>query len=90
MPQDAWSPKRERQYKHIKEEEKKSGRSEGTAERIAAATVNRTRTAKGETKEPKSAVERSKAQKAAKTASKRAGAKSRGGTRKKTTARTRS
>ena len=73
MPQDAWSPKRERQYKHIKEEEKKSGRSEATAERIAAATVNRTRTAKGETKEPKSAAERSRAQHAASAASKRAG-----------------
>ena len=51
MPQDAWTPKRERQYEHIKTEEKKRGRSEDTAERIAAATVNRTRTAKGETKE---------------------------------------
>jgi hypothetical protein len=71
MPQTAWSPKRERQYEHIKENEKERGRSEDTAERIAAATVNRTRTAKGETKEPKSAVERSRAQKAAKTASKR-------------------
>ena len=73
MPQDAWSPKRERQYKHIKEEEKKSGRSEATAERIAAATVNRTRTAKGETKEPKSPAERSQAQHAASAASRRAG-----------------
>ena len=78
MPQEAWSPKRERQYKHIKEEEKERGRSEGTAERIAAATVNRTRTAKGETKEPKSASERAQARKAASTASKRAGSKSRG------------
>ena len=82
MPQEAWSPKRERQYKHIKEEEKERGRSEGTAERIAAATVNRTRTAKGETKEPKSASERAQARKAASTASKRAGSKSRGGARK--------
>ena len=89
MPQEAWSPKRERQYRHIKEEEKERGRPESTAERIAAATVNRTRTAKGETKAPKSAAERSKAQKAASTASKRAGSKSRGGTRKKTTARSR-
>ncbi|HEV2251512.1 MAG TPA: hypothetical protein VGT60_13505 [Candidatus Limnocylindria bacterium] len=58
MPQTAWSPKRERQYEHIKENEKERGRPEKTAERIAAATVNRTRTAKGETR----------AQKAAKTA----------------------
>ena len=82
MPQDAWSPKRERQYKHIKEEEKKSGRSEATAERIAAATVNRTRTAKGETKEPKSPADRARAQRAASSASARAGTKSRGGTAK--------
>jgi hypothetical protein len=90
MPQSAWTAKRERQYDHIKQEEKERGRPEATAERIAAATVNRTRTAKGETKEQKSAAERANAQKAAKTASKRAGAKSRGGTRKKTTARSRS
>jgi hypothetical protein len=89
MPQNAWSAKRERQYEHIKEEEKKSGRPEDTAERIAAATVNRTRTAKGETKEAKSASERTRAKRAASTASKRAGAKSGGGTRKKTTSRSR-
>jgi hypothetical protein len=71
MPRQAWTEKRERQYEHIKEEEKERGRSEDTAERIAAATVNRTRTAKGETKVPKSAVERAKAQKAATSASKR-------------------
>jgi len=50
MPRQSWSPTRERQYEHIKAEEKERGRSEDTAERIAAATVNRTRTAKGETK----------------------------------------
>jgi hypothetical protein len=53
MPQKSWSPKRERQYAHIKEGEKESGRSEKTAERIAAATVNKTRSEKGETKESK-------------------------------------
>ena len=50
MPQKAWTAKRERQYEHIKEGEKERGRSEGTAERIAAATVNKTRAEKGETK----------------------------------------
>jgi len=50
MPQNAWSPKRERQYEHIKEEEKQRGRPEKTAERIAAATVNKTRSEHGETK----------------------------------------
>jgi hypothetical protein len=53
VPQKAWSEKRERQYEHIKEGEKERGRSEGTAERIAAATVNKTRAEKGETKKSK-------------------------------------
>jgi hypothetical protein len=73
MPQKAWTAKRERQYEHIKENEKERGRSENTAERIAAATVNRTRTAKGETKELKSATERRSAQSAASRASRKAG-----------------
>jgi hypothetical protein len=50
MPQNAWSKKRERQYEHIKDSEQESGKSEQTAERIAAATVNKTRAEKGETK----------------------------------------
>jgi hypothetical protein len=50
MPQKAWSKKRERQYKHIKESAKEQGKSEKTAERIAAATVNKTRKEHGETK----------------------------------------
>ena len=62
MPQQSWSDKRERQYEHVKASEKERGRSEKTAKRIAAATVNQTRTAKGETKEPKSASERAQAQ----------------------------
>ena len=49
MPK-AWSNKRERQYEHIKSSAKKRGRSSGTAKRIAAATVNKTRRKKGETK----------------------------------------
>ncbi len=53
MPQKAWSAKRERQYEHIKAGEEQQGRSEGTAERIAAATVNKTRAEKGETKKSK-------------------------------------
>ena len=62
MPQRAWTDKRERQYDHIKSNLKKRGRSEDTAERIAAATVNQTRTAKGETKEPKPPSERARAE----------------------------
>lgn len=53
MPQKSWSPKRERQYEHIKAGEEDRGRSEKTAERIAAATVNKTRADKGETKKSK-------------------------------------
>lgn len=54
MPTNEWTPKRERQYEHIKKsEEVTEGRSEETAKRIAAATVNKTRREKGETKEQK-------------------------------------
>ena len=50
MPQGAWSNKRERQYEHIKEGAKKQGKSTKTAKRIAAATVNKERARKGESK----------------------------------------
>ena len=50
MPQKAWSAKRERQYEHIKKGLKKSGRSEETAEEIAARTVNKERARAGESK----------------------------------------
>src|SRR6266566_8997352 len=50
MPQGAWSDKRERQYEHIKESEKKQGRSTKRAREIAAATVNKQRAKAGETK----------------------------------------
>ncbi len=49
-PRGVESPKRKRQYEHIKESELKRGASEETAERIAAAAVNKTRREKGETK----------------------------------------
>jgi hypothetical protein len=48
MPQQAWTKKRERQYKHIKSGLKKQGRSEDVAEEIAARTVNKERARKGE------------------------------------------
>lgn len=48
MPQSKWSDKRERQYQHIKDGARASGRSEKTAERIAAATVNKDRARAGE------------------------------------------
>ncbi len=50
MPQDAWSPKRERQYEHVKESELDAGRSEDRAEEIAARTVNKERAENDETK----------------------------------------
>ena len=49
MPR-AWSQKRERQYKHIKEGLEERGRSEDTAEEIAARTVNKERARSGEAK----------------------------------------
>ncbi len=51
MPQRAWSKKRERQYEHIKEGVLERGESEGTAEEIAARTVNKERARAGEAKE---------------------------------------
>lgn len=51
MPQDAWSPKRERQYEHIKEGLVDRGESEDTAEEIAARTVNKERARAGEARE---------------------------------------
>jgi hypothetical protein len=42
--------KRDRQYKHIKESEKKSGRSTERAEEIAARAVNKERARSGESK----------------------------------------
>ena len=50
MPQEAWSAKRERQYEHVKESEKKQGRSTKRAKEIAARTVNKERARSGETK----------------------------------------
>jgi hypothetical protein len=50
MPQSAWSNKRERQYEHIKESEKKRGASTKRAKEIAARTVNKERAQSGEAK----------------------------------------
>jgi plasmid stabilization system protein ParE len=49
MPRSTrWSAKRERQYEHIKEGLEDSGRSEDTAQEIAARTVNKERARHGE------------------------------------------
>ena len=48
MPRPEWSPKRERQYEHIKEGLRERGENEDTAEEIAARTVNKERARAGE------------------------------------------
>lgn len=50
MPQQAWSDKRDRQYKHIKEGLLDRGQKEDRAEEIAARTVNKERARAGESK----------------------------------------
>ena len=50
MPQNAWSPKRERQYEHVKEGYLEQGRSEDVAEEIAARVVNKERARHGESR----------------------------------------
>ncbi|MFG3293204.1 plasmid stabilization protein [Streptomyces sp. NPDC048179] len=60
------SPKRERQYEHIKESAQNRGESAGRAKEIAARTVNKERARSGEsktasktsTRDPKSASQR--------------------------------
>ncbi|WP_405613326.1 plasmid stabilization protein [Streptomyces sp. NBC_01511] len=60
------SPKRERQYEHIKEGAEKRGTPEGRAKEIASRTVNKERARSGEarsasktsTRDPKSASQR--------------------------------
>lgn len=49
-PKGVKSAKRTRQYEKIKASVKKQGKSTATAKRIAAATTNKTRRKKGETK----------------------------------------
>jgi hypothetical protein len=51
MPQEAWSKKRERQYKQIKSGLEERGDSEELAEEIAARTVNKERARAGESKQ---------------------------------------
>lgn len=51
MPQQRWSNKRERQYRHVKESQLEQGRDEDTAEEIAARTVNKERARSGESRE---------------------------------------
>ena len=48
MPQPGWSPKRERQFQHVKAGLLERGTSEAKAEEIAARTVNKERARAGE------------------------------------------
>jgi hypothetical protein len=50
MPK-SWSAKRERQYEHIEQGLEKRGKDKGTAQEIAARTVNKERARHGEAKE---------------------------------------
>lgn len=72
MPRGS-SPKRERQYEHIKESGEKRGMSEGRAKEMASRTVNKERAQSGESK----TASRSSTQ--GKSASQRGGQKSGGG-----------
>ncbi len=49
MPKE-WTGKQERKYEHIKDSAKDQGKSTKTAKRIAAATVNKERARKGQSK----------------------------------------
>jgi plasmid stabilization system protein ParE len=49
VPRSAWSPKRERQYEHIKDSLHERGYTDANAEEIAARTVNKERARHGET-----------------------------------------
>ncbi len=72
-PRGVKSEKRKRQYEKIKKSVKARGGSEATASRIAAATTNRTRTAKGETKTTKSPTARKRAQSGMRAAGRKGG-----------------
>lgn len=51
MPQQSWTKKQERQYEHVKASQKDEGRSEDTAEEIAARTVNKQRARSGDARQ---------------------------------------
>ena len=53
MPK-SWSNKDERKYEHVKDSYESRGKSEDTAEEIAARVVNKDRKEEGRTKEQKS------------------------------------
>ncbi|MFB9659517.1 plasmid stabilization protein [Glycomyces mayteni] len=50
MPQQQWTDKEERKYRHIRDSAEERGESEDRAEEIAARTVNKGRAREGKTK----------------------------------------
>lgn len=50
MPRGKWSEKRERQFQHIRDSEKREGRTDKVAEEIAARTINKERARNGESR----------------------------------------
>jgi hypothetical protein len=50
MPQQQWTKKEERQYRHIRDQAEDRGTGHDRAEEIAARTVNKERARKGKTK----------------------------------------
>lgn len=60
MPEQSWSGKRERQYKHIKSSQKNRGASNERAEEIAARTVNKNRAQSGESESASKSSARNK------------------------------
>ncbi|MEU9420677.1 plasmid stabilization protein [Streptomyces sp. NPDC048272] len=77
MPRGS-SPKRERQYEHVKESGEKRGMSEGRAKEMASRTVNKERARSGESKTAGSSSTQGTS------ASQRGGQKSGGGSSEKT------
>jgi hypothetical protein len=89
MPPRGVSPKRKRQYEHIKRSLRSRGRDEGSAKRIAAATTQRTRTAKGETKRRTTSAARGRARRGMAAAGRKGGrARKTGRTRRSASSRT--
>lgn len=58
-PKGVKSPKRKRQYEHIKKSAKKRGKSTRRAKEIAARTVNKQRRQSGQTKRQRSRKKKS-------------------------------
>lgn len=81
-PKGVKSPKRKRQYEHIKESATKRGRSTRRAKEIAAATVNKQRREAGQTKSGRKGSAKKKTSKSS--SRKKTSTRKSSGSRKKT------